>query len=75
MGSVVQQMFPSEGVSQPMAQNMFSMDMDIAHHVNPHSGDIHFNTLEMGILFPLAYQMHKVCAPIDCVHEDATPMR
>ena len=65
MGAAVQSIFPPEGVSQPVQQSMFQRSMDVAQYVNPHSAPINFVMLDMGMLFPLAYQMHKVCRPLE----------
>ena len=68
MGSVVQQMFPSEGVSQPLPQSelIFSSEdffPQLSSDVNRElPNNFQFTHLEFGMLFPLAYQMHKVCA-------------
>ena len=57
-------MFPSEGVSQPLPQSelIFSSG-DVSSDVNRElPNNFQFTHLEFGMLFPLAYQMHKVCA-------------
>ena len=66
MGAMVQSLFPPEGVSQPLEQSLFVQSMDVAQYINPHTErhGLRFNLLDMGMLFPLAYQMHKVCRPL-----------
>ena len=66
IGFSANQLFPPGGLTYPMTQTFFDVNIDVTQPVNAvvePVAPISFSLLQMGLLIPLAYQMHKVRQP------------